>query len=217
MIATLTVPRLLMPLWRRLPGQGAAAPRQIDVIVDLPAETAAVDPRSLALVIALGAAGLWVSTQIATALGDAGYRVPTVLVVTTLALVLAQIPAVAALPVVRPLAMYAVYLFLAVIGAFCDVRALGEIGSLGMALLIFAAIVVLVHGLVIFGVGRLFRMDLDGVAVASQANIGGSTSALALAKSLGREDLLVPGILLGAVGNAVGTFLAFWAVRLVAG
>jgi hypothetical protein len=48
--------------------------------------------------------------------------------------VLAQIPAVAALPVVRPLAMYAVYLFLAVIGGFCDVRALGEIGSLGMAL-----------------------------------------------------------------------------------
>jgi uncharacterized membrane protein len=50
--------------------------------------------------------------------------------------------------------------------------------------------------------------------VVSQANVGGSTSALALAKSLGREDLLVPGILLGSLGNAVGTFLGFLAVRL---
>ena len=46
-------------------------------------------------------------------------------------------------------------------------------------------------------------------AVASQANIGGSTSALALAKSLGRSDLMLPAILVGALGNAVGTYLGF--------
>jgi uncharacterized membrane protein len=110
--------------------------------------------------------------------------------------------------------MFAIYLFLAVIGAFCDVRALAQLGSLGLVLLAFATITVLVHGLVIFGVAAAAKMDLDGAAVASQANVGGSTSALALAKSLGREDLLVPGILLGALGNAVGTFLAFWVVSV---
>jgi uncharacterized membrane protein len=74
---------------------------------------------------------------------------------------------------------------------------------------------VLVHGAVTFGAAWIFRMDLDGAAVASQANVGGATSALALAKSLGREDLLLPGILLGSIGNAIGTFLAFTVARLL--
>ena len=43
----------------------------------------------------------------------------------------------------------------------------------------------------------------------SLANIGGSTSALALAKSLGRGDLMLPAILVGALGNDVGTYLGF--------
>jgi uncharacterized membrane protein len=111
--------------------------------------------------------------------------------------------------------MVAVYLFLAVIGAFCDLEALSELGRLGFALLAFATLTVLVHGAAVLATARLFRLDLAGAAVASQANIGGSTSALALAKSLGREDLLVPGILLGSIGNAVGTYLGFLAVALV--
>jgi uncharacterized membrane protein len=110
--------------------------------------------------------------------------------------------------------MFAVYLFLAVVGVFCDVRAMGGLGTLGVVLLAFAGLTVLVHGALIFGAARLWRMDLAAAAVASQANIGGSTSALALAKSLGREDLLLPGILLGALGNAIGTFMGFIAVGL---
>jgi uncharacterized membrane protein len=111
--------------------------------------------------------------------------------------------------------MYAVYLFLTVIGAFCDVHALASLGTLGLVLLAFTAVTVLVHGIIVFGAAWLFRMDLDGAAVASQANVGGSTSALALAKSLGREDLILAGILLGSLGNAIGTFLGFAVVGLV--
>jgi uncharacterized membrane protein len=110
--------------------------------------------------------------------------------------------------------MWAVYLFLAVVGVFCDVRAMGGLGLLGVALLAFATLTVAIHGLIIFGAAWIFRMDLAAAAVASQANVGGSTSALALAKSLGREDLLLPGILLGALGNAIGTFLGFAAAAL---
>ena len=45
--------------------------------------------------------------------------------------------------------------------------------------------------------------------VASQAGVGGGTSALALARSLGRPDLTAPGILAGALGTALGTYLGF--------
>lgn len=212
-VVTLVVPRTLIAVWPRRRDVSASATR-VAPITRLAAESETIDPTRLALVAALGAGALVVSSLIGRGLSEAGVSVPTILIVTIIALILAQVPAVSALPGARAIGMYAIYLFLAVIGAFCDVRALGQLGSLGVTLLAFASITVLVHGLLIFGVAALARMDLDGAAVASQANVGGSTSALALAKSLGREDLLVPGILLGALGNAIGTFFAFWVVSI---
>jgi uncharacterized membrane protein len=212
-VVTLAAPRMLAYLWlrrRAAPVRGASGP-----IVLLEAEIETLDPMKLATVLALGAGALLASQQAATWFGGLGIQIPVILIITTIALALAQIPAVSRLPGARVLGMWSVYLFLAVVGVFCDVRAMGGLGMLGLALLAFATLTVLVHGVAIFSVAWLFRMDLDGAAVASQANVGGSTSALALAKSLGREDLLLPGILLGALGNAIGTFVGFLAVALI--
>ncbi len=79
----------------------------------------------------------------------------------------------------------------------------------------FVGIVVGIHGFVVFGAARLLRFDPAMAAVASQANIGGSTSALALARSLKRPDLTLPAVLIGALGNALGTFLGFWVASLL--
>ena len=127
-----------------------------------------------------------------------------------IALILAQFRAIVNLAGSRALGLFAVYLFLCVIGAFCDVRALAEIGPLGLTLLVFTATIVAVHGLIIFGAARFLRMDPDIAAVASQANVGGGTSALALARSLGRGDLVLPAVLIGSLGNAIGTFRGLW-------
>jgi uncharacterized membrane protein len=67
----------------------------------------------------------------------------------------------------------------------------------------------------VFGVARLFGVDLDTAAVASQANIGGGTTALALARSLGRTDLELPAILIGSLGTALGNYLGFMVVALL--
>ena len=74
---------------------------------------------------------------------------------------------------------------------------------------------VLVHGAVVFGGALLFKQDPVLAAVASQANVGGGTSALALARSLGRADLVLPAILIGALGNALGTYLGFGVAELL--
>ena len=63
------------------------------------------------------------------------------------------------------------------------------------------------HGVVIFGIGRLARLDLATLAVASQANVGGAASAIALASARGYHDRLVPGVAVGLVGYAVGNYL----------
>jgi uncharacterized membrane protein len=208
MIATIGAPRLLAPIWRR--ARTGEQPAATAPLLGIEEDTEAVHPFDLAVVIALGIGAHLASLQLASFLAERGVVLPSILLLTVFALVLAQLPVIARLRGPRLLGLLAVYLFLAVIGAFADVARLGELGSLGVTLLLFATIIVAVHGAVIFGAAWLLRLDLATAAVASQANIGGGTSALALARSLGRGDLIVPGILMGSLGNAIGTFAGFF-------
>jgi uncharacterized membrane protein len=210
MIATVALPRLLSPLWAKGATRSAAAATDVTVVVD---ESEELSPPSFAMILGLGLAALFVSALASDLLERAGAPIPAVLIITVIALVLAQIPAVARLAGARVLGMFAVYVFLAVIGAFCDLRRLAELGRLGLVLFGFAGVLVLVHGAVTFGVARLLRMDLDAAAIASQANVGGAGTALALARSLGRNDLALPAVLIGSLGTAIGTFLGFWTVQ----
>lgn len=168
-------------------------------------EQETVNPMDIGLLtsLAFGAVFLadWVSSLFPV--------VPTILTITTVALVLAQFPVVSRLRGSRVLGMFMIYLFLAVIGAYCDVPALMQDGTLALWLLVIICIVVLIHATILIGVAKLFNQDADLVAVASQANIGGSSSALALARSLGRPDLQLPAILVGTLGNGLGTYLGF--------
>ena len=56
----------------------------------------------------------------------------------------------------------------------------------------FASITVAVHGFVIFGLGRLFKLEFGTLAVASQACVGGAVSAAAMASARGYMDRLLP-------------------------
>jgi uncharacterized membrane protein len=133
-------------------------------------------------------------------------QIPNILWLTTIALILAQIPLVNRLKGHKLLGLLGIYLFLAVIGAYCDVPALMKDGHLAIVLMVFVTILVTIHGLITFGLGGLLKIDWDIVSIASQANVGGSTSAMALSRSLNRPDLTLPGILVGALGNATGTY-----------
>ena len=62
------------------------------------------------------------------------------------------------------------YLFLAGNGAQSLVS---EMLAYGPSLFFYALITVGIHGLVIFGIGRLLKFDAGTLVVASQANIGG--------------------------------------------
>jgi uncharacterized membrane protein len=172
----------------------------------------------LAMVIGLGIACLGASEVLARLVDDAtGINIPSVLLLSTLALLLAQVPYVQRLRGARLLGLLAVYLFLAVIGSLCDLQALLRMGELAPVLGVFVVVLVAVHGVFVFTAARVFRVDLATAAVASQANIGGGTSALALARSLGRSDLELPAILVGSAGLALGNYLAFTMVALLSG
>ena len=169
-----------------------------------------IGPGALGLLFALGLGALIVRDTIVAMAADAGVAVPGMLVLTAIAIVLAQLPPIERIRGAHTLGMFGVNVFLAVIGALCSVAALTSLGGLGVRLAILAGTTVVVHGVIVFGIGRLLRLDLDTLTIASQANIGGATTALALARVLRRPDLAVPGILVGSLGTAWGTFVGFW-------
>ncbi|MFL0682495.1 MAG: DUF819 domain-containing protein [Algoriphagus aquaeductus] len=160
---------------------------------------------SLASLLALGLLGITVSKVLV------GWfpQVPEIIFLTTLSLILAQFPEVQQLYGKHTIGFFMILIFLAVIGTLCDFGALAQTGELAGTLMLFVGLLVLIHGLVIFGVGAMLKMDWDVIAVASQANVGGNTTAIAAAESLNRPDLLIPGVLVGSLGNALGTYVGF--------
>ncbi|MEO0571526.1 MAG: DUF819 family protein, partial [Bacteroidota bacterium] len=113
------------------------------------------------------------------------------------------------------LGLYMVFLFLAVIGAFCEINAVIALKELGGTLFLFTSIAVLVHGVLMILLGGLTYRDWSMIAIASQANIGGGPTALALAETFGRKELMLPAILVGTLGNALGTYLGFLVIQFI--
>lgn len=172
----------------------------------------------LVMLLALGLAAFVMSEHLAGWLAAAtGVDVPSILILTTLALLLAQTGPVARLKGAETLGMYGAYLFLAALAAYCEVAALRETGTIGLLLMAFVVILILVHGAVVVLAGRLTRQSPEIVAVASATTVGGSTVVLPLVERFGRKDLLLPGIVLGSLGNLLGTYIGFAMVYALQG
>ena len=167
-----------------------------------------LSPLALGLMLFIGIGAMLISDELAAIV-----NVPSVLILTTIALVLAQLKIIQQIPGAKLLGMFSVYLFLVVVGAFCEVTALIDVGEHAFDILLFTTSIVLVHGVFLVLIALLLKSDWSIIAIASQANIGGASTALALAQSFKRNDLLLPAILAGSLGTGLGTYLGF----LVAG
>ena len=204
MLVTLALPRIFMAA-KQLVGNDAVVG-----LLDVPhADEDTVSPWDLAVLMALGCGALAFANFSTNWLLAQGINLPMIIILSTVALVLAQFPAIGALRGSRAIGLFGVYLFLAVIGAYAEFSALANIGNLAYSLVWFVGIILTVHGVIIFGVGRLFRQDWELLAIVSQANIGGQTTAIALCRTFNRPELFLPAILIGSLGNGVGTYVGF--------
>ena len=95
------------------------------------------------------------------------------------------------------------FVFFTAIAAGADLIAMVNIAPL---LIVLVAILLSVHLLVLLGVGRMFRLTLPELIIASNAAVLGATTAPALAAARGWHDLVTPGVLVGVLGYALGTF-----------
>jgi uncharacterized membrane protein len=96
------------------------------------------------------------------------------------------------------------FVFFAAIAAGADVTAMIEVAPL---LTVLVLILLSVHALITFGIGSLCRLSLPELITASNAAILGATTAPALAAAKGWRNLVTPGVLVGVLGYALGTFL----------
>jgi uncharacterized membrane protein len=163
-----------------------------------------------AALVALAIGTVWGAGKLAELLPF----LPEVLWLTTLVLIVAQVPAVKSIAGGALFGNYLILLFLAGNGAQSVVANIVQVGP---AVFYFALITVALHGAVIFGLGMLFRIDLPTLAVASQANVGGAASAMAIAGARGYADRLLPGVAVGLLGYAIGNYTGFAIAGLVKG
>ncbi len=178
-------------------------------------ENEQMEPMGLALMLGIFSIAILLSDAIANSLSSIGWNIPSILVLTTIALILAQSTRIQNLSGAKMLGMFSVYLFLAVVGAYCEIGALIDVGSNALDILFFTTLIVVIHSIFLVGVSLLIKADWSIVAIASQANIGGASTALALAKSVKRNDLILPAILAGSLGSGLGTYLGFIVAALL--
>ena len=99
---------------------------------------------------------------------------------------------------------YFIYLFFFVIGVPASIM---EILRNAPLLFVFCFLMVVVNMAFCFIGGRLFHFDLEDIILASNANIGGPTTAAGMAISQGWTRLVGPSMLVGTFGYVIGTYL----------
>lgn len=99
---------------------------------------------------------------------------------------------------------FLIYLFFAVIGAPASISLILKESPL---LLVFAAIIVATNLIVSLLLGKLFHFSIEEILIASNANVGGPTTAAAMAVSKGWSELIVPALLVGTLGYVIGNYL----------
>ena len=156
----------------------------------------------LPLILAVGFGGAWISNRLSDLLGGGAF-VWTIIFASTIGILLSFTS-------LRRLADWGAsrtgYLFLFLVLTSIGARA-NLSGILSAPVLIVAGFaLVLIHAIFLLTVSRIARIPLCLVAAASQANIGGPASAPMVAAAY--VPALAPvGLLLGILGNVMGTYL----------
>lgn len=107
---------------------------------------------------------------------------------------------------------FLIYIFLVVIGVPASIQVIITQAPL---LLLFTGIIVAINMIVSLLLGKLFKFDLEEILLCSNANIGGPTTAVAMAIAKGWNKLIGPIMLAGVFGYVIGNYLGIFMGNLL--
>ena len=139
---------------------------------------------------------------------------PAILVLTTLTLLAAQLPGAESRRGCYGLGLLLIQPFFTVMGLSSPV---GALLSEGLPVLLYAALIVALQAAALLALRRWRGWGMAETLVASQASIGGPSTALALATAIGRAELALPAVAIGLFGYLLGTYLGLMAAALLGG
>ncbi|ODU55853.1 MAG: hypothetical protein ABT01_05235 [Clostridium sp. SCN 57-10] len=108
---------------------------------------------------------------------------------------------------------FLIYIFFVVIGCPAD---LWQVIRNAPLLFVFCGIMAGINILFTIGVGKLAKLNIEELAVASNANLGGPSTAAAMCVAKGYDELVVPAILVGLFGYMIGTPLGLMVYNILA-
>ena len=138
--------------------------------------------------------------------------VPTILIVTTFALLLGQLRPIRRLEGAWEIGDLAFYVFFAAVGAMINFY---QAVSLSPVLFLYVMIIIVIHMVVLYGVGQLLRMDPGVLTIASVATKSGPPVVAPVAEANGWRHLVLPGIIVGMLGYAVGNYAGYAVAHII--
>jgi uncharacterized membrane protein len=166
----------------------------------------------IVMLILIGLAIMLASDWIKSMLPEALQMVPSILILTTLALIAAQAKAVRNLHGAGVLGNFAFYLFFAAIGAQMDIA---KAVTMAPVLFGYVLIIITLQITVVLLIGRLLKIDLGMLAVASLAAKAGPSTVVAYTSTRNRNDLALSGVAAALLGYAVGNYTGFAGAHLL--
>lgn len=182
--------------------------------------------KDIAFAVAISFAIVWVSTEVSGVLakliptGNFAYNLLNgllgnkYLLITTFTMLMATYMPnfMSNIHGAQEIGTFLIYIFLVVIGVPASLQLILTRSPL---LLVFTGIIVLVNMIVTLGLGKLFKFHLEEILLASNAAIGGPTTAVAMAIAKGWNKLIGPIMLAGVFGYVIGNYLGIFMGNLL--
>lgn len=182
--------------------------------------------RDIAFASALSFVIVWISNEISGYLGRViptgnfildlfnGFLGNQYLMITTITMLLATFAPnfMSNIHGSQELGTFLIYIFLVVIGVPASLKLILTRAPL---LLLFTAVIVIINMIISLILGKLFKFNLEEILLASNANIGGPTTAAAMAIAKGWNKLIGPIILAGIFGYVIGNYLGIFMGNLL--